>query len=303
MEIIYQGTDITDLVHVRKCVVRDTAGLRCDSIKMTFDNAAGWMRWGPKEDDTIRIRHGGYDSGTMFVSHVLPEDGSYRILATALPCRARGKGFSSYYRKTLEEIMRSCAALSGMDYRLYGVDGAVGIPYIERDGEGHAAFLAKLLSMEGAALKCVNGRFTAIGYSFAQSLPAVQTMPMEPGTASYIRSGTAYRELTVMTPYASAAAQDFSVPDTHARLTTGKLPALDAIQAGRWARGELYRLNQECESVRAVSDFNPVLTAMVRVDIECSGDEGGQWLVESVEHDITSMITTAELRRCITSIR
>lgn len=303
MEIYYQGTDITSLVHTRKCIVRDTAGERCDSIDVVFDDAAGWMRWGPREDESIRIRRGGYDSGDMYIVNVVPEDSYYRIIAASLPCRARAQGYGSYYKKTLEEIMRSCAALSGMDFKLYGIDGKTEIPYIERDNEGCAAFLSRLLALEGAALKCVNGRYAAIGYDYAQARKAVQTMPMEPGKALYCRSGETYRGITVKTPHTSASAEDLSVPVSHAWLTTGRLPALTNVQAGRWARGELYRLNRACEHVLAESDFNSSMTAMVRVDIECTGDENGTWLVESAEHDLVDLKTKVILRRCIDSIR
>ena len=53
MEVYYQGTDITDMVRVNSCIVRDTAGGRCDSLEIEFGNAAGWYSWGPEEDNKI----------------------------------------------------------------------------------------------------------------------------------------------------------------------------------------------------------------------------------------------------------
>lgn len=305
MEIYYQGTEITSMVRLRKCIVRDTAGGRCDSVEIEFENAAGWYRWGPKEDDRIVVANNGYDSGVMYVNTIIPENGRFRIVAAALPCAARAKANKSFYQKSIEDIMRICAAAVGMGFRICGIDGTAVIPYIEQDNEGCAAFLDRLLSAEGAVLKCVDGKLTAIGIEYAQGLKAVQKISLSANQsgAQYRRCGTAYKGLTVRTPFASASAEDIAVDSSHVRMTVGDLPALDNVQAGRWARGRLLSLNRQCESVTAESDFNASLTAMVRVDIEGDTDANGEWLVDSVEHDIYNGRTSAVLRRCIWTIQ
>lgn len=300
MEILYQGTDITDMVQVNACTIRDSAAGRCDSMELEFGNAAGWYSWGPEEDDQIIVAHSGYVSGPMYVNKILPEDGKYRILAASLPCKARAKEYRSFIGYTIEEIIRACAAAAGMDYRLYGIDGGTVIPYIERDNEGCASFLHKLLTLESAALKCVNGRFAAISYSYAQAQDAAQTMRLSAKQegARYRRDGTMYKCLTVKTPYAAATAEDVLVADGHAGMTVNYLPAMDNVQAGRWARGKLLYLNRQCESVVVQSSFNAGLTALSRVNIVGDTDATGLWLVDELEHDIKNMITTTTMRRC-----
>lgn len=305
MEIYYQGTDITDMVQVNACIVRDTAAGRCDSLELEFGNAAGWYSWGPEEDDQIIVAHNGYDSGVMYVNRILPEDGKYRIMAASLPCKARAKENKSYIGKTIEEIMRSCAALSGMAFQMYGVDGGTIIPYIERVNEGCAAFLYRLLTLESAALKCVNGKYTAISFAYAQAMSASQSVELlanQEGTR-YRRSGMMYKSLTLKTPYAQATAEDTLVASSHTSLTVNDVPALDDIQAGRWARGKLLYLNRQCESVVIQNDFNPGLTALSRVDITGDTDASGEWLVDEVEHDIKNLTSTATMRRCNYTIK
>ena len=305
MEVYYQGTDITDMVHIKSCIVRDTCGGRCDSLDIEFENAAGWYRWGPEEDDEIIVAHGGYDSGTMYLNMVLPEEGRYRIFATALPCKARNKENKSYTGKTIEDIMRSCAAASNMEFRTFGIDAKTVIPYIERDNEGCGSFLNRLLTMESALLKCVNGRYTAIGISYAQERNAVQDITLysrQSGT-QYKRNGMAYKGVTLKTPYAQASAEDTAVADSHTRLTINEIPILNDIQAGRWARGKLLHLNRQCESIYMQSDYNPALTALAKVTVDGDTDANGEWLVEEAEHDLINLKTTATFRRCITSIR
>ena len=304
MQIIYQGKDITQYVIVRQCVARDTAGGRCDSLDIEFENAAGWYAWGPEEDDTILIAHDGYDTGTLYVNTVLPEDGRFRIFATALPCKARRKTYRSYTGKTIGEIMQSAAMASGMNYALYGVDAQTVIPYIEQENESAAAFLRRLLMLEGAALKCVNGKYVGIGIQYAQNREPNQGIELAAKRSGfdYRRNGAKLRSLTVRTPYASATATDTDVPSSHISTVTGEHPALNNIQAGRWAKGLLLDLNRQCESLKVESEYNIGFASMTRIDITGNTDATGEWVIETAEHDFINKTSTALMRRCIRAI-
>lgn len=304
MEIYYQGADITGMVQVRKCISRDTGGGRCDSLEIEFENAAGWYSWGPEEDDQIVVACDGYDTGIMYLNTVLPEEGRFRILATALPCAARKKQYRSFTGKTIEEIMRACGMASGMDFAIYGIDGQTVIPYIQQENESAAAFLYRLLKFEGAALKCVNGKYTAIGISYAQARPVHQTIEIgaKQTGAEYRRGGATYKSVTVKTPYAKATAEDLLVASTHAQITLN-LPARNDIQAGRWARGVLMYHNRQAETLSIDSEFNPGFSAMTRIDITGSTDATGDWIIEEAEHDFYNRKSRAKLYRCIYTIQ
>lgn len=299
MQVNWQGKDITSYVQVRKCVVRDACGGRCDSLDMTFDNAESWYRWGPEEDDKIRVFQDGYDSGEMFLNTICPEEGKYRIFATALPCKARKQEWKSFHGMTLEEILRSCALTSGMSYRLYGMDGGARIPYIQQENESAAAFLHRLMRLEGGVLKCVNGGFAGIGIDWAEEKKAAQEIRVIPDKArhEYRRNGRTIRSLTVFTPYAKATATDRNVPEDHEEVTKTEYPALGAIQAGRWARGLLRAANRECESLTVHGKFSPGWTAMCRIDVGGGTDADGSWIIEEVEHDLVARASEATLRR------
>jgi len=304
MEIYYENTDITDMVQVRKCIVHDTAGKRCDSISIEFENAAGWRRWGPKEDDRIIVVQSGYSSGQMYVNTVQEEEGHYRLFATALPCKARQKGCYAYINKTLEEVMRHCAAVSNMEYQIFGLDPNTVIPYMERDHEGCAAFLSRFLMLEGAVLKCVNGKYTAIGLEYAQDIANYQAIEvsLKQKGMQYSRNGNGIKKLTVSTPYAQASAEDTAASKDWLSCTK-YLPARNNIQAGRWARSLLLSANRMCETVYLQERFNSSRTAMTRLDISGYTDAAGEWLIEDVEHDLKDLRTSISMRRCIRTIR
>ena len=305
MEVYYQGTDITDSVQVKSCIVRDNGGGRSDSLAIEFDNASSWHSWRAEEDNQIEITHNGYDSGIMYVNRITPENDVYTIIASSLPCKAREKGYRSFYKKSIEEIMRQCAMESNMDFSIYGIDEKIIIPYIERDNEGCAAFLDRLLVLEGATLKCVNGKYRAIGITYAQKREAIQTVTLEATQEgiNYMQNGTVYKGVKIITPYGSGSAKDDNVPENHIWYTAcGKIPAKSNIQASRWARGKLLDLNRKCEKLVMQTEFNPGLTALIRIDVDSSTKTAGQWLIQDVEHDLINLKTTATMHRCIWSI-
>ena len=305
MEIYYEGTDITNLVQVKKCVGREMSGGRCDSLEMEFENAAGWYRWGPQEDDKILVKMGGMDTGIMYLNTVLPEDGRYRIFATSLPCKARAKAWRSFTGKTIEDIMRACAMASGMDFQIFGIEKNIVIPYVQQENEGCAAFLDRLLFWEGAKLKCVNGKFTAIGIPWAQEQKAGQTIGVsarQRGT-QYMRNGRKYRALIVSAPGGNAKAEDMAVDSSHMILTVTGLPARNDIQAGRWARGILLQKNRECETLTVQNKFNAGFAAMIRINVSGETDAAGEWLIEEVENDYKNQTSKAVMHRCITTIQ
>lgn len=305
MEIMYEGTNITNKVDVRSCVSTDTCGERCDSLDIEFQYSPGWYKWDPKEDDRIQITHNGYDTGIMYVNTILPEDNRYRIIATSLPCKSRSNEWKSFYKKSISEIMGICASSAGMGQALFGVNGGTVIEYIERRNETSAKFLSRLMEMEGAVLKCVNGKLTGIGILYAQGLPAQQTIHFnsEQLNTLYTVNGSALKSVTIATPKGTGVATDSAVSGTHSKLKlTDCLPVADSGQAKRWAKGKLLNFNRLCESVAIESKFNAGYTAMARIDLEGNTKASGQWLIGEVEHDFINLSSNATLYRCISSI-
>lgn len=305
MNIFWEGTDITGYVTVRKALARDTCGGRCDGLDIEFENAESWYKWGPQEDDEIRVTQDGWDSGALYLNTIAPGDGKYRVIATALPCKARQKQWDSFENKTVDEILRKCAAMTGMEYRVYGIDETIRIPYIMRENEGCAAFLNRLAMLEGARFKVISGKYSLIGIEYAQDRNRLAEIVIaaDQDGVDYRKSGAALRGLSVVTPYAKGKATDTLVAENKAWEEVTCLPALNDIQAARWARNVLLDKNRKCESVEISADFHPAWSAMSRIDIAGGTDADGQWLIEEAEHDLKNGRSRATLLRCIRTIK
>lgn len=305
MRLYYEGTDISDDVDIIRCVHKDVSGGRCDCLEIELENASAWYKWGPKQDDKLIAVRGSYQTGILYLNTIVPQNGRFRILATSTPSAARRKSWNTYDHMRMREILTACAAECGMESVLYGLDGDIEYPFLARRMEGGAAFVNRLMELEGAAFKTVQGRFAGIGIAYAQSIPAQQTIAIsaeQPGVTYTRRDDIKLGGIILHTPWTECSAQDTSAPDGNREVYT-QYPVLDTVQAGRWARGLLLTKNRRAEELRLSSEFNGGFTAMTRIDVDSETDAAGSWLIDEAVHDLLGGKSTIKMLRCIDTIR
>ena len=301
MQLIYEGTDITPFVNITRCVHKDVSHGRADCMELEMDHAEAWYRWKPQTDDRIRLRHGGFDTGELYLNTVLPRGNKYAILATSLPAAARRKAWNSYRNETLETLFEKCAAECGMTARLFGVDGGVHYPFILRQNEGCAAFLNRLGEWEGAAVKAFNGAFRAIDIAYAQTLDAVQKIRIttdQDGVIYTRRENIKYSGISISSVHAHVSAYDPAVFGHNQPVISG-LPVRDGEQAKRWSRGLLLANNRRAEELTINGGLNTQMSAMVRIDVAGNTDATGKWIADEVTHDFVDGRTCTKLLRVI----
>lgn len=305
MQLLYEGTDITDHVDIVRAVHRDASGGRLDSLEIEMENAARWYAWGPRKDERIELLEGRCTTGMLYIDMILPAGDRYRMTATSAPSAAHRRAFKCYEHVTLAGIMRACAAECGMEWRVFGLDENAVYPFVLRRNEKCLGFLQRIATMEGAVLKCVNGRLTLIGIEYAQALPSrqvIEIMAHTPGVEHRLMDGKKFAGVNVITPYARASAMDVGADNADWLHVTDD-PAFDDIQAARWARGRLISHNRLAETLTVPSSLNPGMTAMAVIHTEGTEATAGRWLVDEAEHDFVNQTTKTRMVRCITSVR
>lgn len=304
MELYWMGKNITRFVNITGCEHRDFSGGKCDCLELTLDNASDWYRWGPREDDEVRVTDGLFDTGTLYLTAVLPAEGRYRLLATGVKQAARRKAWASYANINIEKLMQRVSAECGMEARLFGVNGALTYGYVLRENEGCAAFLSRVGQWDGFTVKAFNGALRAVSIAYAQNMPPEANIRIESG-----QQGVIYRRfdndrwagVTVKTPFAEATARDSAVTLGSVNVFTD-LPAADNAQAGRWARGLLLAHNRQCEELITEQELNTGLRALARVDVYGGTDADGKWICDMAEHNIIEKRTRARFLRVTDTI-
>lgn len=305
MKIIIGGVDVTASVTVKSAEMTEYSGGRTDALEIEFENGEAWHGWQIAPDTTIRITHKGYDTGIMYVRYTLPENDTYRIIATAIKCGANRKGNKCYQSLTLNQLYAICADECGMQYRLWGMDGNTAYRTLLRRNESPIAFLTEITKREGGTLKVTGGTLVGIGYQEAEKLSAsaaIEISDRQYGVSYVKRDADKWKRLYVVSPEATVFSEDMGA-DGGAEEKTVTLPASDAGMAGRWARGLLAQHNRECESITVMSEFNAGFTAMARVDLKGGTDAKGKWIISECSHDFVNDKSTATLQRATVKVR
>lgn len=304
MEIFWNGSDITGFVRPIHCLHRDGGGGRSDGLEIEFFQAENWIKWDPRPDDQIEVKVKGYTTGTMYLNTTAVDKGKFRVHALAVPRAARVKESRCYEDKTLRDLMEGCAAECGMGWALWGLDELTRYRFLLREDESAPAFLSRVLQMEGAVLKSVNGKLAGIGLAWAQERSAARALYVRannPGTRHIRQMDRAWSGLRVQGIDAVATARDVDVSGYHQPVMS-ELPAFDALSAGRWARGLLLCHNRQAEELSIEMGLSGELTSMARIDIEGGTKADGAWIVQEAEHDLFNAKSRVKLLRCRTGI-
>ena len=303
LTLLYEGRDITDDVDIIECVCRDVSGGESDCLNLKVDHADKWFNWNTQKNERIQVLRSGYDTKTMYLNTIVPEDGAYRIFATASKSVPFPQRWQAFEKKTLAAIMGTCAGECGMGARQHGVSGGITYEYLLRDNMSAPVFMEKLVNREGAVLKTLNGNYTAIGVKYAQGLPAMHELELNDDQldSQYVdRRDLSWASVQIKTMFGSGIARDSNAKGQNRVLTD--IPVDNDAMAYRWAKGILLMHNRQSEILNIEMDFNPGYTAMVRVDVKSNTDAAGQWLIHEVEQNLLDGRTKAKMYRCVNGI-
>lgn len=305
MRLVWNGKDITEYCEIAGCIHRDAAGGKSDSLELRLDRASVWYRWGPEEGDEIEVTEDGYTTGKMYLTAIIPQGDQFRVLGSSVSPAANRTAWAGFENVTFKTLMERCAAECGMTGKIFGMKENLVIPYALRRGEGCAAFLDRIGRAEGFKIKAYNGAFRAIYLPFAEeqepSCRLTLTAKQE-GVSYRRRSNAKYTGLTVLSPWAKATAKDMTAPGNNVRIITC-LPAMNNIQAGRWAQNLLWDHNRQAEQITMEQRLNTAMAALSRVDIDGGTDMDGEWIVEEAEHDLKNRTSYAKMYRVMDSVR
>lgn len=301
--LIYEGVDITDDVDIIECVCKDVSGGQADCLNLKVDHADKWFRWGPQKNDRIRVLRSGYDTKNLFLNTVVPEDGAYRIYATAAKSVPFPRLSKSFDNKNLAFIMAACAGECGMGAKQSGISGGISYEYLLRDNMSAPVFMEQLANREGAVLKALDGNYVAIGVQYAQSLTPMHEMELDSDQldSEYIdRRDLSWASVQIRTMFGSGTARDSASGGLNRVITD--IPVDNDAMAYRWAKGLLLMHNRQSEILNIEMDFNPGYTAMVRINVKSGTDAAGEWIIDETEQNLLDGRTKAKMLRCVTGI-
>ncbi len=156
MELIYNGTEITELVNIEKAEVDTYLGDRADTILIMIERDETVDKWGFAPGDTIQIKEDELNTGIMTVNKVRFIGHAISITASSIPeqTEVKKKKWSSIgFKDLVKELCKNI----GMAVEFFGVDDQI-YNEVTQDYVDDLTFLGERCALEGCSLMAYNGK-------------------------------------------------------------------------------------------------------------------------------------------------
>ena len=152
MKLLYEGTDITSKVSINHCEHDTFAEKRSDQIDIRFNDGDGlWNFWKPARGELVQLIDGASDTGGMYVTSIVPENGLFTLRAMSMPHSGENVNSRSWEDARLLQIGADIAAKHGLKFKSYNVTDQM-YPYIMQDHQTDFEFLHRRCQLEGCAM-------------------------------------------------------------------------------------------------------------------------------------------------------
>ncbi len=151
MELLYNGTDISEDMNTTKCIYEAYLGQRADHLTVTLDREDGWEF---AAGDTIKVTEDEIDTGEMTVYRVETEEEHVTIYASTVLRQEEVKD-TTWKKVGFKDLMTALAKELDLKCDFFGVED-VKYDKVKQDRDS-LSFLLYRAALEGCVVVIYNG--------------------------------------------------------------------------------------------------------------------------------------------------
>lgn len=288
IQLTYNGVDITDKVSINRCWHDMYASERSDTVQLRVNDADRlWDSWAPAPGDEIRVDYGSISTGTMFVSNVLPQNGTFDICAQSAPVSGFELQNKAWQQVKLLQIGEEIAKRNGLSFVSYGVEDRL-YSYILQKNESDFAFLSRRAALEGCAFLVYNKTLVLYSEAYMEAVEPTETLYINAdGDYKYNdRRFCLYGSCAVESGlYSGEFVADKNVGHRYKPVDVGSIGSNQ--EAARFAKNLLRYVNKGCRSGFVRSHILPGYAAasMITLSNERAPSWDGPVFIDHIRND------------------
>ena len=290
LKLIYEDTDITKGVDVKKAEFIDTAGGRADSLELRFSDTKGiWSEWKPSKNDKIQISENGLSSGTMYIDELEQLRGMFIIRALSIPQDAKTHNTKSWESIRFLEFATEIASKHGFSVETYGIENYL-YNRVDQFEQSDFEFLAWRCLIEGFMLKTFDRKVVIYSQDFIEKIPSVKSIPISCFDGDYKFKSKS----TGIYSGCQASCNGIKVVFKPQKKVFGALLKCNNIhfssvnEGNRFARNLLKSENKYETTGAFATKLDTGLSAGSNIDISGIGIADGKYFCEQIRHDMVS---------------
>ena len=176
MKLLYEGVDIAGKVSINFCEYETFAENRSDQLVVRFNDADGlWNFWKPARGEKVQLIDGANDTGVMYVTSIVPENGLFTLRAMSMPLSGENVNSRAWEGVRLLQIGADIASTHGLKFKSYNVTDRM-YQYIKQERQTDFEFLHRLCQLESCAMIIYDGTLIIYDEHYMEDQAAADTI-------------------------------------------------------------------------------------------------------------------------------
>ena len=301
MKLLYEGIDIAGKISINRCEHETYAEKRSDQLVLCFNDAAGlWNFWNPVRGEKVQLIDGSDDTGKMFITSIVPENGLFTLRAMSMPLSGETVSSRSWENVKLFQMGQDIAKKHGLTFKTYGVTDRT-YSYIKQERLTDFEFYHRRCQLEGCAMLIYDGAL--IVYDEKQMEAQTPAGSIKVGADGFFTynddSAQSYNKAEVVSGKFSGSYSDANANTSRILRPKEPIECTSDAEAIRFARGLLRQANKNARTGSFRRKLSRGYAAASVVNIETSKAKAwdGKVFITRTRHDFLTGETKIFFRK------
>lgn len=301
MKLLYEGIDIAGKISINRCIHETYAEGMSDQLTLRFNDAAGvWNFWKPVRGEKVRLVDGSDDTGIMYITSIVPENGLFTLRAMAMPLSGETVNSRSWDNVKLLQLGADIAAKHGLTLKTYNVTDQV-YSYMKQERLTDFEFLHRRCQLEGCAMLIFDNCLVIYDENKMESQPATDTIKVGADGFFTYSDDTAqsYGSAEVVSGNFKGSFTDSKGNASRVLRPRDPIDCTSSAEAIRYAKGLLRQANKNTQTgtFRRRLSRSYAAASVVNIKTEKASNWNGKIFITRTRHDFVTGETKIFFRK------
>lgn len=301
MKLLYEGIDIAGKISINRCEHETFAEKHSDQLLIRFNDAAGhWNFWNPVRGEKVQLIDGAADTGVMYITSIVPENGLFTLRAMSMPLSGETVNSRSWENVKFLQIGQDIASKHGLKFKTYQVTDQT-YTYIKQERLTDFEFYHRRCQLEGYAMLIYDGALIVYDEHKLEGQTPAGTLKLGADGVFTYRDDSAqsFSKAEVTSGKFSGSYSDANANTSRILRPKEPIECTSNSEATRFARGLLRQANKDARTgtFRRKLSKPYAAASVINIETEKASKWNGKVFITKTRHDFLTGETKFYFRK------
>lgn len=301
MKLLYEGIDIAGKISINRCEHETFAEKHSDQLLIRFNDAAGhWNFWNPVRGEKVQLIDGAADTGVMYITSIVPENGLFTLRAMSMPLSGETVNSRSWENVKFLQIGQDIASKHGLKFKTYQVTDQT-YTYIKQERLTDFEFYHRRCQLEGYAMLIYDGALIVYDEHKLEGQTPGGTLKLGADGVFTYRDDSAqsFSKAEVTSGKFSGSYSDANANTSRILRPKEPIECTSNSEATRFARGLLRQANKDARTgtFRRKLSRPYAAASVINIETEKASKWNGKVFITKTRHDFLTGETKFYFRK------